>query len=284
MPKFSERQGITKPKVEIQIESIDNDLRNCLWNAINHVYFEPYSFYGRQITESLCKFLKLLWHEFFKSQNDEITENYGVQAIHNLRDHYFKAPWYEIYDLIEFFANRFPNKPANNAFISECNVILERELSGYRFVGTYLTPITSKIEIEEIEQAISSPFNYVNQHFETALKLLGDKQSPDYRNSIKESISAVEAICKLIAKNDKTELGGALATIEQQGKINIHPALRRAFLNLYGYTSDADGIRHALKDEKITSDFDEAKFMLVACSAFVNYLVSKTAKSEIMTN
>ena len=111
--------------------------------------------------------------------------------------------------------------------------------------------------------------------------MLSDKKSPDYINSIKESISAIEAICKLISKNEKTDLGGALAIIEGQGKINLHPALRRAFTNLYGYTCDADGIRHAFKDEKVNSDFDEAKFMLVSCSAFVNYLISKSARAGI---
>ena len=236
---------------------------------------------GGIISPTLCDFLKVLWHEFFKIRNDTLNRYFGSNAIGTLREHYFKAPWYEIYDLIEFFANKYPNKIQNSNFTVECNNILQRELAGYRFVGTYVTPITSTKEISEIEQAITSPFKPVNQHFETALKLLGDKQSPDYRNSIKESISAVEAICKLIAKNEKTDLNGALAALEQQGKVDLHPALRRAFLNLYGYTCDADGIRHAFKDEKINSDFDEAKFMLVACSAFVNYLISKTAKSSI---
>jgi len=40
---------------------------------------------------------------------------------------------------------------------------------------------------------------------------------------------------------------------------------------MYGYTSDADGIRHKLLDEA-TIDFEDAKFMLVSCSAFVNLL------------
>jgi len=45
-------------------------------------------------------------------------------------------------------------------------------------------------------------------------------------------------------------------------------------------TSDADGIRHALLDESKLG-YDEAKFMLVSCSAFVNYLLSKTSEAGI---
>ncbi len=51
----------------------------------------------------------------------------------------------------------------------------------------------------------------------------------------------------------------------------MHPALEAAFTKLYDYTSDAKGIRHALLDEDRVT-FEEAKFMLVACSAFVNYV------------
>jgi len=44
---------------------------------------------------------------------------------------------------------------------------------------------------------------------------------------------------------------------------------------LSGYTSDKGGIRHGLKEEDHNVDIDEARFMLVTCSAFVNYLISK---------
>jgi hypothetical protein len=50
--------------------------------------------------------------------------------------------------------------------------------------------------------------------------------------------------------------------------------LKAAFSSLYGYTSDANGIRHALTEEP---DLDQADavFMLVTCSSFCNYLISK---------
>jgi hypothetical protein len=62
--------------------------------------------------------------------------------------------------------------------------------------------------------------------------------------------------------------------------IPMHPSLKSAFQNLYGYTSDANGIRHALLEEA-NLDFEDAKFMLVSCSAFVNYLVAKASKAGI---
>ncbi len=67
---------------------------------------------------------------------------------------------------------------------------------------------------------------------------------------------------------------------EIETKISLHPALKDAFSSLYGYTSDAEGIRHALLDEPNLS-FEDAKFMLVSCSAFINYLISKAPKAGI---
>lgn len=158
-------------------------------------------------------------------------------------------------------------------YLNECNRILEREMSAYRFVDGQITPITSEVEIAAIEQAtqnVEGRFAPVTQHLRTALTLLSDRQQPDYRNSVKESISAVESACKIITNDSKATLGGTLKTLEHNGQ--LHTALKEGFSKLYGYTSDAGGIRHALLENDYAVSFEEAKFMLVTCSAFVNYL------------
>ena len=52
-----------------------------------------------------------------------------------------------------------------------------------------------------------------------------------------------------------------------------------AFKDLYGYASDENGIRHGGIDFKNVPP-EDAKFMLVSCSAFVNYLIEKWSKVE----
>ena len=42
----------------------------------------------------------------------------------------------------------------------------------------------------------------------------------------------------------------------------------------YEYSSDAEGIRHTLSNEP-TLDTSDAKFMLVACAAFISYAIQK---------
>lgn len=91
---------------------------------------------------------------------------------------------------------------------------------------------------------------------------------------LKKSISAVESVCKVVT-GEKT-LGKALNNLEKLG-IKIHPSMKSAFDKLYVYTNDSKtGIRHAKINAGYSLNFDEAKFMLVICSSFINYLKFKS--------
>lgn len=278
MRLFSQRKGFKPIKKAMQIDSIDSDLRNSLWNALTIYYWEETT-YNNQLLKLL---VRKLWLNYFKLPLDTL-QDYWFDTYDKIRKYFFNCPWYEVYDFIEFIANNYPNKGVNEEFMKSCNSILERESSAYRFVGGKITQITSEEETSAIEEALeisekSDSLKPVNIHLNKALELLSNRKSPDYRNSIKESISAVEAICKIITGKEKATLGEALKKIE--GKVDLHPALERAFSSLYGYTNDAEGIRHALLYEPNLS-FEDAKFMLVSCSAFVNYLISKASKAGI---
>ena len=158
-------------------------------------------------------------------------------------------------------------------------------MSGYRFIGKQICPIINKEEISEIERSLSSPLKPITIHFENAIKLMSNRTSPDYRNSIKESVSAVESICRIVLEDQNITLGKALDRIEKKGNVKIQRALRDAFDHLYGFTSGSEGIRHAmglLEDPNL--NLEEAQFMLVSCSAFVNYLTIKAEKSGIKLN
>jgi hypothetical protein len=57
------------------------------------------------------------------------------------------------------------------------------------------------------------------------------------------------------------KLGPALSKLEKS--VRVHPALRKGFGSLYGFTSDEKGIRHALLDEPMAQvDETDALYML----------------------
>ena len=151
------------------------------------------------------------------------------------------------------------------------NKEFERLHFAYRLVGNQIVEITSDEEIKAIETALENKHDSVKKHLQTALELLSTRPIGDYRNSIKESISAVEAITREITGENSINF----KKLEEVGVI-VPTVLRKAFEKLYGYTNDGTtGIRHALMDDRNAPTADEAIFMLVSCSAFINYLTKK---------
>lgn len=259
---------------------MSSELRNSLWTVVVETIIEfrsneiGYNNYGqREPYSKLAEYYRGLWIHFFKLPIDNLLISYGCVSGHQstkfIREWFFKADWGEAFDFIEFSSSY------HEAFPEFCNNFLKKEFSAYRFVNGILVEINSKEEVIEIQNAIekADKFIPVKIHLQTALKLLSDRKIPDYRSSIKESISAVESLSKIIIKDEKTTLGQALKEIEK--KHQIPNSLKSAFSALYGYTSDEGGIRHSLLENNVKVDLEEARFMLIACSAFVNYLISK---------
>ncbi len=257
--KFSERKGIIKILNVVQKDKIKVETRNLLWNAL----------YERgDITRQFHQdkdFKKVYWTIYNKKTLDSIPASFYEKFKRIM----LSGNWNEVYDLLEFILNYVKDTKLNQSI----NTVLENELSGYRFVNGQITDIIDKQEIEMLQDALNDEdFPNVKAHLQRALELLSDRKNPDYRNSIKESISAVESIAKEIAQKPKAELGKALKEIEKKGE--LHGALKKGFLSLYGYTSDANGIRHSLMEESnLTAD--DAKFFLLVCTSFINYLKTK---------
>lgn len=287
--KFSQRIGITPAQKEIQLESIDDDLKNSLWNicVILLKAFSPGDRYissdSIYINEYEQKFANSLWHDFFKWNIENVPHDRDELKV-ILRKWFFKAKWFEIYDLIQFSFDYISVSWHDTAFIEEgFNNVLERDFSGYRFIQGQLVRITNEQEISTLNEALGQTGAFTalkgcNIHLWAALQKISDRINPDYRNSIKESISAVESLVNSINGTDSDSLGKALK--KTGNTIPIHASLLKGFELLYGYTSDTGGIRHFLLTES-NCDFEDAKYMLVSCSAFINYLISKANRAGI---
>jgi hypothetical protein len=277
--KFSERYGYKPIREIIQIDSIDAPLRNSLWSLLKtHVWDNACQSYflhneSNRHLQSLCV---RIWFRYFKEPLDLLDANWEI-VLGQLRAYFFKAAWYEVYDFIEFVANNYVYYNFGDNFIQNCNAVLEKEVSAYRFVDGLICRITEQVQITEIEIALEKSRGPIQIHLRRALELLSNREKPDYRNSIKESISAVEGLVVKIIGAEKGTLGQLIKKLEDE--INLHPALRTAFSSLYGYTSEEGGIRHAILDQK-TIGFEDALFFLVVCSAFVNYVEAKVACAD----
>ena len=287
---FSDRNKIKPENREIQLKEFDKRTRVQLQNMISQFYKDIYgnTYCGKEYIQKFFRYVigtiysepvdtsrTYYDYEVFKIINNTIQEDdYDdvltlIEAIIQYWDSYLRDvrgyDYYNGYRLCSIY--------------EIANSYLQREYVGYRFIDEQLIPISDDYELEAVKKALDNPYSPVYEHLSKANKLLGDRTSPDYENSIKESISAVEALCEILTgiTGKEASLGKLLKKLEDNGVV-IHAGLKAAFNMLYGYTSDANGIRHAGNIGGSSSTFEEAKFMLVSCSAFVNYLIAVSAK------
>ena len=276
---FSKDFGFETTK-EIQMKTLDKRTRNRLFNvfseAIDEAYTQEY-FYA--ILADKLGYVKSYYNK----------NNVDGRFIGSSKD----SNWYDSYDIITYFfeiiylmdsyefEHYFGRRPlyGKNEFIEHyekvINKVLDEEKAGYRLINGKFAAITNDEEIISIQETISNPFGVVSTHIKKALELYSDRENPDYENSIKESISAVESMCCVITGESGAQatLGKMLKSLESKG-VTIHTAQKEAFSKLYGFTSDAGGIRHGSIDYTNATS-EDALYMLVSCSAFVNYLKVK---------
>ncbi|MCI8366551.1 MAG: hypothetical protein HFJ66_02990 [Eggerthellaceae bacterium] len=272
--RFSERVGAVAPR-SIQVEEVDSALRNRIWN------------YYCSLDEYWCD----RSYDTAKHRASEITDRLGFLStgyspnLSNLKSAVLNREWFMVYDFVEVLVSVLAESEQREA-VEDLNDLFEEEKSGYRIVKAgcsdassfQVVPIVDQLEIASLEEASSAPYESVNSHLAKALAFYSDRQHPDYPNSIKESISAVESLCCHITGDRKATLGTALKKLESEGW-GIHGSLKLALEKLYGYASDEDGIRHGGIDPS-KAEAEDALFMLVSCSAFVNYLIEKKRKLD----
>jgi len=272
---FSERYGYKPPK-PLQFERMDDDLKMAIHNVL--VLFEKSNLNKNDISSLYLN----IW-SFFYMQDINIVYNNNSDYIRHLCDNKYKTlSWNKVYDFLEFYLSTIEQKlsvPPDDKIIIEftktLNAVFEKYNSAYRFVNNKIIPITNQQEIAAIEEAATTGIKEIDYHLKRAIHIFSNKENKDYVNTVKEAISAVEATVNFINGTEGTTLGDALDKLKE--KKSIHPALCDAFKKIYGYTSDKkSGIRHCIFDETdCIPDFTDAKYMLVACSAFINYLLSK---------
>jgi hypothetical protein len=271
---FSERMGYREQR-PIQIESMDLALRNGLFNVAKRLLLVGLARSNSHDRAPWVKAFNGAWSLFFKLPLHTSPAQYAGDKAPNefIYKFFSEAEWSRVYDFVEFIVEQSEGRSA-----SAFNEVLEREVAGYRVLEGIVVPISDSTQIDAItsglEASAANPLRGAHEHLASSLRLLSDRGNPDYRNSVKEAISAIESAASVLTGAKKPELRDALRVLENKGR--LHPALRGAFEKLYGWTSNEEGVRHALMEDS-SLDFADALFMLVVCSAFVRYLVAKVA-------
>lgn len=267
--------------------------RERMWNRFDYILKECYEEFTEK-SLSGGEFYNVVYDLLYKVADGlgmNAAERTGEEIYNKLKDYILNANCNDIiFDVIESHINalygrlKFPDKDVRlDSIVLRKRTVhiykqfLKDENQPFQLYKNRVVPLMSDLELSELNAALKTPYDSVDRHIAKALRFFSDRKNPDYENSIKESISAVEAMCCTIAgMKGKVTLGQILDKLKDNG-IEIHGAMRTGFEKLYGYTSNSDGIRHGGIDFTNAPE-EDARFMLVSCAAFVNYLVAKKSK------
>jgi hypothetical protein len=270
---FSQRTGLEPIPPQLQLGEVSAELRRLLYYYISlEIDRESYAPYDSAVFKDTWRRVAMDLHVLlFKRPVD--TFDYSAYKNQQLINVFIqRAEMGDLFDLVEFLVRH-----------SGCSDELKRELAdafvtsraAYRvFDNKYITAIGTEEQAAAFERAIAETEakNAVAARKQLIAAGVALRNS-DWAGSVRESIHAVEAMAVRLAPGTDT-LGAALKVLEQRG--HLHGGLKAAFGSLYGYSSDEEGVRHALVfGDEAKVDEADALFMLGACASFVSYLLAR---------
>lgn len=100
--KLSQRLGVVPLQKTIQLESLDSDLRNGLWNIFNEVICRKIDLtrFDKGLSQFQLLFAKYLWHNIYKKPTDVIPWSQG-DLYNFFRAEILSKEWYRALELIE---------------------------------------------------------------------------------------------------------------------------------------------------------------------------------------
>jgi hypothetical protein len=270
---FSQRTGLEPIPPQLKLGEVSAELRRLLYYYISlEIERESYTPYSSAVFKDkwrrVATDLQVL---FFKQPADKI--DYGAYVNEQALNVFIqRANIGQLFNLVEFFVRH-----------RGCSGELKRELAdafvtaraAYRvFDNNHIAAIGTAEQAAAFERAIADAEANNSTAVRKQLIAAGVAlRNSDWAASVRESIHAVEAMAVRLVPGADT-LGAALKVLEQRGY--LHGGLKAAFGSLYGYSSDEEGVRHALVfGDEAQVDEADALFMLGACASFVSYLLAR---------
>ena len=270
---FSQRTGLAPIPPQLKLGQVTPELRRLLYYAI-HLEMDrnkksgPHGGYFGPSWRTLALDMHV---RCFKQDADTFDNDFAVVA-RAIKHVITSQPIGPTFDLVEFILRH--HACSTDAW-SEIAQAFEDARAAYRiYDGMTIVAIGTDEQAAAFDAAVreaeAKNASGARKHLIDAGVALKDG---DWAGSVRESIHAVESVAVRLAPGETT-LGAALKVIEKNG--HLHGGLKAAFSQLYGYSSDQEGVRHALVfDDDAKVDEADALFMLGACASFVSYLLTR---------
>ncbi len=273
---FAQAEGVEPLPQPLKLGEVSQQLRALLWRAVFKSMVKSQGQSGR--IEEPWRTVLLDIHVYVRHQ--PIDEFKFDSDTHHLVAK--TICWHGSYiDLFGFLQEVLRHDNCPYELAEDIDAALRQSRSAYRLVESdTFAPAATAEEGAAVQQAFADLAKSELHGARTHLRKASDQiNSGHFADSVRESIHAVESVARTLDPKAKT-LEPALATLEAKGA--VHPALKKGFSAIYGFTSDEKGIRHALLDDpQANVDIHDAVFMLGACASFITYLIANAQDAGI---
>ena len=275
---FSQAHGYEEIPGPLRLEELPDDARTGIWNLIFHHIHRSKTTGGLDELDGgpwirgTWEEILLAKHRHFERRPVDDWDPRFSRIRKDLRECIEKQPFNRVFDLIQFVLRQRVCPPS---FAARMRDLFTQYRLAYTIDTTppptilpAVTPEEGHTVVDALRTLRQAGLDGSAAHLRAASECVN---AGDWAGSVRESIHAVESVARQLDPKAAKTLGPALDSLEKRGA--LHPALKGAFSKLYGYTSNEQGVRHALLDRANAQvGRDEAVFMLGACAAFGSYL------------
>lgn len=264
---FAQAEGRAALPSQMALKTTTRVLRARLWDAVLQRVDAEMRKEG--LRHTLGSRWERVYREFAIKKQGRFSDGVAKQKdafVTSLRPYFEKDDYVAVLGTVEWLVRNAKDDTLSAAVAS----ILEEERSAYRLVEGSIVPIASADEGKAFMGAVEALSQPGMSGAKTHLLKAGSALTAgQFSDSVRESIHSVESVARSLT--GEGSLKEALAQLSK--KHPLHPALKGGFNSIYGYTSDANGIRHPMVGDEATRVGEaEAVFMLGACASFVTFL------------
>ena len=280
---FSQAEGIDPLPQPAALGELSRQARVSLWDIIygrlDEAAASPDWLHSKAYIMEPWETILLHYHIHLHKPADEFSSDYEARTS-EIKKLFLHDAYNHVFDFLQVVL-RHPSTP--HEFCDSVASVLKDCMCAYTVIedGPTIVPISLPEQRKAIQDAfrVLKPglFKGARSHLCKSAECI---KNGDLAGSVRESIHAVESVARRLNADAEKSLKPALDALSQ--KAPLHPAFKRGIENLYGYTSDEDGIRHALLGEQGKVDIDDAVFMFGACTSFTAYLVNKARTAGLL--
>ncbi len=273
---FSQAQGYEELPEPLNLGELPTEARVQIWNALYFWLSRSTKFYvdEKYVVDPWKSILERVHAVYDGNPADEWDDRFTLVR-EGMRDRIERQAFNRVFDLIQFIMR--DSQCPRDFVLHMCMVFGNCRLA--YVIDSGPPPTIFPAATTEEGEAVLSSLRALDQgglqggasHLRKSAECINQG---DWADSIRESVHAVESVARQLDSKASSSLAPAVRSLEKRSA--LHPALKQAWSKLYGYSSDEQGIRHALLDrEQASVGMDEAVFMLGACASFASYLWRK---------